>query len=221
MAGVVYHILGSGMVTPGNTTDNPIMLARLQPVLEVHTYQDTAVLYGRQQPDQPMSEAASYKAYLEPLLLQGGPTLVTDERPKSVSETMAIVAGYIRGDFQAYAAKDEAYGPDARAHMRPHRVVMNWPYMPRTRFLLWRQWRRMYPDVPWSAVRNMVAFEAVGGTFVPAFKQRPVKAVVAWLGYVAFQEVLRCVKAVVDPFDTNFNQKREWSGYFRKIFRMG
>lgn len=214
MAGVMYHILGSGM--PEN---NPIMQARLQPVLDSQSYHDRAILYGRQQPHLPVSEAASYVAYLEPLVRQGAPELIPDDRPKSVSETMALVARRVRDDFQAWCAKDVAYGPDGRAYMRPHRVVINWPYMWRTRYLLRRQWARMYPDVPWAAVRNMVAFQSVGGTFVPYLKRNPLKALIWWPVFVALQEVLRCGKALVDPYDRRFNQQRQWSGWFRKVTR--
>ena len=191
----LFHVLGSGDATnPGKH----IMRARLEGLPEnAH-----AVLYGRQQPGMTISEAASAAAWLD----QYCPDVMIralNEDVKSTSQSLASVLAYVA----LSVAEHYPVLADVQAYNR-HVVVTNWPYVLRTRYLLWKLWQRDYSHIPWSTVSSMVTVQGVGGTFVPYFREKYLFAIPWWLWKVAARECGAWIKALIDPYDERLNQRR-------------
>lgn len=207
MPGVTCHILGAGLA---QNPENHIFRTRLDAVKNIPDT-DKVIVYGRQQPGNNQSEADSGVAYLKDLLGPTGPRLIANAIPKSISETMRLIAQQL---YRRHIAEgtSSAYGPVP--YPCPHVVVINWPYLPRTRYLLRKQWQRLHPDTPWSHVARFVTFQPVGGTFWPSWQVRGLKTLVWWPWKVLTREILATLKSRLDPYDTKINQKREASKIF-------
>ena len=191
----LFHVFGSGdAIDPSNH----IARARLNVLPEKGVY---ALLYGRQQPGMSASEASLAHMYLKER--RPNACVWTIEKPKSTSESLGYMAIYVHDSITV-----DEHGHVSSSEWDHHIMVTNWPYVWRTRYLLRKQWQRMYSAIPWSAVSSMVTVKGVGGTFVPYFQEKGWKAIPWWLWKVGVREILAWGKALVDPYDERLNQKR-------------
>lgn len=194
----LHHVLGSGDATnPGNH----IAHARLDGLPnDAHV-----MLYGRQQPGMKMSEADSAMLYLE--TRERGDLRIYDmcHGPKSTAESLAIVVRYLHDSYIEFS---HIWIGDEPGVFKHHVVFTNWPYVLRTRYLLRKQWERLYPEVPWANVSRIIIVQGVDGTFQPYFEELGFKAIPWWLWKVAVRECGAWVKAFIDPFDERLNQQR-------------
>lgn len=209
MHSIVYHILGAGNpLEPHNHKSR----ARLDTVLTMPE-NATAILYGRQQPNMKASEAEHGLHYLQTQNNHIANRITLNDRPKSTSETMKILCDYIEDSYQLNRQKP-AHGFQAQEI-----IVTNGPYMPRTRYLLKKQWQRLHPHIPWQDAKAHVTFLSVGGTFVPYWKQHGPLAIPQWLANPVAYECGAWIKALRDPFDEKLNQNRTWSQRLSKLFQ--
>ncbi len=93
------------------------------------------------------------------------------------------------------------------AHGHHVNLVINWPYIPRTRYLLRKQAERA--GLSWRDVKHLVHSAPCGGTYLPYVKDMSaLRATLWWTKKVLLREIGAWGKALLDPFSEKYNQNR-------------